>query len=500
MRPEKSIYQVPEGQAFQAETMLQTLSAPQSGLSEDRDDHDRGFDLGQFTAIFRRRIFYFAVPFVVLLIVGLLIIAIQQPIYQAEGKILVESAQIPTNLVQPTVTATATERIEVIHQRIMTRDNLLPIVKKFGLFPSEQRWMSSSELLDLMRERAKIELLDIDTELAPTKDKNGKPITAPPRPTNANNKNNSAIAFTMGFEYENPELAMKVANEFLTLILNEDVRVRTDRATETTQFLAREVKRLQGELDSVHAQISADRQQPIDPNTVLPDQLKDQRDALAKMKTDLLQTTSVYSEAHPRVKALKKRIAALEQQIAEAPKAANSASPQAGTTTDIDALEQRQKTIEKNLDEASKKLITARLGESMERDQQAEHLQVIEQPALPQKPSKPNILKLFAISFALAAMVGVGIAGLAEVLDKTIHGSRDLAGLVDRHLLVTIPYISTPGEISRRKRKVVSLWMALAAVLCSGLAIALYIGIEIDFSNVNLSWINSVRKVGLLVH
>ena len=156
--------------------------------------------------------------------------------------------------------------------------------------------------------------------------------------------------------------------------------------------------------------------------------------------------------------------------------------------------------MEKNLDEASKKLIAARLGESMERDEQGEHFQVIEQPALPQKPSKPNRPKLFAISFALAAMVGVGIAGLAEMLDKTIHGSRDLASLVDGHLLVTIPYISTPGEINRRKRKVVALWMTLTAVLFSGLAIALYIGIEIDFANVNLSWINSVRKVGLLVH
>ncbi len=364
----------PTNDAFQAETMLQTLSSPQPGLYDAPDDHAPGFDLGYFTAILRRRIFYFAVPFVVLLIIGFLIIAIQQPLYQAEGKILVESPQIPTNLVQPTVTAAATERIEVIQQRIMTRDNLLSIVKKFGLFRSEQRWMSTSELLDLMRERSQIELLDIDMMLAPTKDKNGKPITAPPRPTNANNKNNSAVAFTMSFEYENPELAMKVANEFLTLILNEDVRVRTDRATETTQFLAREVKRLQGELDSTNAQILAAKQQLSDPSSVLPDQLKDQRDALTKMKTDLLQVAAVYSEAHPRVKALKKRIAALEQQIAEVPKA-RPGSPQAPANTDIDALEQRQKTIEKNLDEASKKLIAARLGESMERDQQAEHLQ-----------------------------------------------------------------------------------------------------------------------------
>ncbi len=480
--------------------MLQTLNSPQPGLYEGRDDHGPGFDLGYFTAILRRRIFYFAVPFVVLLIIGFLIIAVQQPLYQAEGKILVESPQIPTNLVQPTVTAAATERIQVIQQRIMTRDNLFSIVKKFGLFSSEQRWMSSSELLDLMRERSQIELLDIDMMLAPTKDKNGKPIKAPPRPTNANNKNNSsAIAFTMSFEYENPEVAMKVANEFLTLILNEDVRVRTDRATETTQFLAREVKRLQGELDSINAQILAAKQQLSDTRSVLPDQLRDQREALTKMKTDLLQVASVYSDAHPRVTALKKRIAALEQQIAEAPKA-SPGSPQAPANTDIDALEQRGKTIEKNLDEASKKLIAARLGESMERDQQAEHLQVIEQPALPQKPSKPNMPKLFAIAFALAAIVGAGTAGLAEMLDKTIHGSRDLAGVVDGHLLVTVPYISTPGEISRRKRKLVTLWITLAGVLLSGLAIALYVGIEIDFAGVDLSWISSVRKIGLLVH
>ncbi len=467
-------------------TMLQTLSSPQPELYEDRN---QGVDLAHFLGIIRRRIFYFAVPFVLLLVLGFLIVAIQRPIYQAEGKILVESPEIPTTLVQPTVTAVATERIQVIQQRIMTRDNLLSIVKKFGLFPRQQRWMSGTQLLDLMRERAEIALVDIDTAISPTKD--GKP--AAPRPSN---RTTSALAFTMSFEYENPELAMKVANEFLTLILNEDVRARTNRATETTQFLAREVKRLQTDLDTVDVQFVTAKRQLADPMQQ-PDeaatQLKTQMATLTAMKTDLIQKQSVYSEAHPAVKVLKKRIAALEAEIAAAPKE-DAATPKK-TVTDIDAIKQRQTYLQQALDDASKKLTAARLGENMERDQQAEHLQVIEQPTLPQKPIKPKRAKLFVMAFAFAAMVGVGCVVMAEMLDKSIRGSRDLAGVVDSSLLVVIPYITTTGEVARRRRRIVLLWMVLAILLAAGVAVAYYIGVEIDFSWFDQSWLDYLTRL-----
>ena len=450
-------------------------------------------DLAHYIGIFRRRIFYFAIPFVLILIIGFLISAIQRPIYRAEGKILVEPPAIPIDLVEPTVTAPATERIEVIQQRIMNRDNLLSIVKKFGLFASEQRWMSGTELLDLMRDRAEIQLVDIDTEISQSK--NGKKSAAPaaPRP---NNKN-PAIAFTISFEYENPELAMKVANEFLTMILNEDVRARTNRATETTQFLAREVKRLQGDLDSVNAQISeAKRNAPISevPGAGDPalEKLKSQVAMLTAMKADLIQKESVYSEEHPAVKALKKRIAALEKEVSQAPRV-DPIHPLA--TTNIEELEQQQTSIAKNLDDAGKKLIAARLGESMERNQQSEPLLVIEQPALPQQPVKPKRLKLFAISFALATMAGVGAVFLVEMLDKSIRGSQELVGVVDSHLVVAIPYISTAGEILGKKRKIIRLWAFLAVALLAGVTAALYIGIEIDFSWFDRPWIASLTHL-----
>jgi uncharacterized protein involved in exopolysaccharide biosynthesis len=468
--------------------MLQSLGSSQPALYEDRGD---GLDPGRFVATFRRRIFYFAIPFILVLIAGFLLVAIQRPIYEAEGKILVESPEIPTTLVQPTVTAAATERIQVIQQRIMTRENLLGIVKKFGLFPSQQTWMSGTQLLDLMLQRTEIALVDIDTALAPSKD--GK--RSAPR---NNNSNNSAIAFTISFDYENPELAMKVANEFLTLVLNEDVRARTNRATETTQFLAREVKRLQGETNSIDAQlIEAKRQlsesaQKLDDNT--PDQLKTRMATLTAMKTDLIQKSSVYSDSHPAIKSLKKRIAALEKEISDTPKS-ETAVAQKTTTAAIEDFEQRKASLEKELDDASKKLTAAHLGESMERDQQAEHLQVIEQPALPQKPIKPKRLKLFALSAALAMMAGVGTVVLAEMFDKTIRGSHDLVGVVNSHLLVLVPYITTAGEIARKKRRIRVLWVLLGLVLIGGLCAVYYVGVEFDASWFDRSWIDTLTRL-----
>jgi capsular polysaccharide biosynthesis protein len=385
--------------------------------------------------------------------------------------------------VEPTVTAAATERIQVIQQRLMSRDNLVPIMNKFGLFPREQKYMSNGELLDLMRERSQISLLDIDALLAP---KDGKPA---PRV----NSKSSAIAFTVGFQYENPTIAAQVANEFLTSILNQDAQSRTTQAMETTRFLGQEAKRLQDKLDATDAQIAQIKSTMTDPTKGTDDnseQLKVQSEELSKLKASLIQASAVYSDAHPAVKSLKKRIAALQEQIAQ------TKNP---TVTQQDknlyAVSQERASIAKDLEEANEKLTTARLGESMERNQQAERLQVIEQPVAPQKPIKPNKIKLFAMVFALAGAAGIGCLFLAELLDKSFRGVRDLYAVVDSQLVVAIPYITTAGEISRRRRNIILIWLALVLALCGGLAAAYYIGVELDMSWLDRSWIDALTRL-----
>src|SRR5262249_49591264 len=139
-------------------SMLQSYAAPTQALYDERP---RDAGVVHYLGIAKRRLFYFLVPFILVLAVGSAIVAIQVPIYLAEGRILVESQDIPVDLVRPTVTDTANQRIQVIQQRIMTRDNLLGIINKYGLFPSERKWMSSTQMLDVMRARTKLELVDL---------------------------------------------------------------------------------------------------------------------------------------------------------------------------------------------------------------------------------------------------------------------------------------------------------------------------------------------------
>src|SRR5438445_10379236 len=126
-------------------------------------------------------------PFALISVLGIRVAPTKKPQYLSEGKILVESQVIAPDFVRPVVTATSNERIQLIQQRVMTRDNLLSIANKFGLFPQR------AGVLDLMRESTKIKPVDMDGQ---------------------SRQSANTIAFTVGFEYEDRQLAMRVPNEF----------------------------------------------------------------------------------------------------------------------------------------------------------------------------------------------------------------------------------------------------------------------------------------------
>ena len=101
----------------------------------------------------------------------------------------------------------------------------------------------------------------------------------------------------------------------------------------------------------------------------------------------------------------------------------------------------------------------------MEKNQQAQRLRVVQYPELPYKPFRPKKLKWIAIVVALAGIIGAGSALAAEMLDGTIRESNQLAAIVNKHLIVSIPYLSRPGEEFRRRLKFILLYTSLVAVL-----------------------------------
>ena len=105
----------------------------------------QGDEVRYYLGILRRRYPYFVATFLAVLAVSIVVAVSIPPIYRSEAKILVESQQIPADLVRSTVTGLADERIAVTRQRITARDVLLGIVEKYDLFPNERRDMTPSQ-------------------------------------------------------------------------------------------------------------------------------------------------------------------------------------------------------------------------------------------------------------------------------------------------------------------------------------------------------------------
>jgi uncharacterized protein involved in exopolysaccharide biosynthesis len=414
--------------------MLQTAD-----LDEDMQEEGQSNLLrpAYYLELLKRRALYIAVPFVVIALGGSAVAMLWPPTYLSEGKILVQSQEIPTELVRPTVTNAAQERIQVIEQRTMTRENLLAIIDKFKLFPDQRNLMSATQLIELMKKR---------TSIAPVL----QPLAFSRR------SENPTIVFTVGFEDSDPNTASRVANELVTRILNEDLRDRTSRATETTKFLGREVQRLQTENAAIQAKIAEAKASQFKPNA-------NGTDPISQLRSEYSQKSAIYSEKHPLMKALKRQLDAAEK----------IASPNGGGAVDLDALQSQQEASQKNLDLATTKYQAAQLGEALEKNQQSEKLEIIEQPTVPQEPVKPNRPKIIGMSLLLGLAAGGGLTLLLEMLDGTIRRSSDIYSLVDSHLVVTIPYIITKGEEQRSKRRRRYLQLAVVPTLV-GLLVLVY--------------------------
>ena len=418
----------------------------------------QSFDPVYYFEILKDRFFYFLGVFGLVSVLGLFIAAIQKPTYVSAGKILVQSQE--TDIVAPEATATASERALLIQHRVMTRDHLLSIASKFGLFPGASK---ASEILDLMLKRIQIkplpvEPVDVDGQLR---------------------SNGHTVAFAVGFEYENPELAMRVANEFVTLIVSGDEHTRSSRTTEMVKLLTSQAKDIEDRLESTQKRILEAARRPRSAISDTSEAQRSQLTALATLKAELVQKTSVYSDAHPVVTALKKRIAMMEKELAQQPPI--STQPRSTPDDDIEALKLQRETLEKQLAEANSKLASAHLREKLDLEQQ-DSMQVIEAPSLPEKPVKSKKVAIVGIAFAAATILGIGAAIGPQLLNAPLRSRQELAGMVASSLIVSIPYIATRGDILRTRLRILLGVMSVLVLLAiwAGLAAAIVYHLPID--------------------
>jgi succinoglycan biosynthesis transport protein ExoP len=505
------------------------------------DDYE--LTLPDYIAILRRRALLIVSSFLAIFAISAAVALFIPPVYESTGTIMIESQQIPTDMVQATITSYADERIEVIKQRVMTRENLLRIINKFRLFQTEGASLTPSEQIDEMRNNTEVEL-----------------ITANPR---VGQRGTGTIAFKVSFSHRRAETAQGVANELVTLFLDENVKVRTERATQTTEFLKQESQRLRTDLDKLETQIAGYKQEH---GKGLPENMALSMAAMQRVETDLRQierdyrsaeeelrylevertgalaaVTSVvqggpagngaaaelqraraelaklqgtYTDSHPDVRSLKRKIDNLEQAVAaEKPPAAAGGSADSVKDLTVSKLDTRitgvrsrmnvmsgqqsalrvrlaqmegqlvnapqverglaalmrdYQSAQRKYEEIRTKQGTAQVAENLEGEQKAERFALLEPPTIPDKPIKPDRRKLLGLGLVLATGGSAALTMLMETLHGTIRGIGAVSAILGQRPLVTVPYISVASEAGRRRRT----YLALLAAALVALALA----------------------------
>jgi succinoglycan biosynthesis transport protein ExoP len=151
----------------------------------------------------------------------------------------------------------------------MTSQQLFGLIARFDLYKDEIKTTPRSEILKDMRNRITIDRLNANI--------NGQ------RRRGAS----ALISFTISFEHKYPAIAQKVANELVTLFLDENIKTRTERASETTEFLQKESDRLKSEIEVMEEQIATYKQ---DNKGSLPENLRINLERAEELKVLLFST------------------------------------------------------------------------------------------------------------------------------------------------------------------------------------------------------------------
>jgi succinoglycan biosynthesis transport protein ExoP len=197
--------------------------------------------LSDYLAILRRRKKQVLRTAAVIFALSVVLAFAIPPVYRSEATILIEQQEVPHDLVASTVTGYANQRLQVIEQRVLTNANLIQIAQKFNLYPAKERSEANDrKIVGQMRKGMKVEA-----------------VTANVTDPRSGASQMATISFTLSYDAASPEEAQAVAAEMANLFLNENVRIRTQKAESASGFLGEEEERLRAHLADLEAKLAA---------------------------------------------------------------------------------------------------------------------------------------------------------------------------------------------------------------------------------------------------
>ncbi len=514
-----------------------------------------GLDLQHWLGVVRRRHMQFLIP----LLLGWAVVWgaswVLPRRYQSSTLILVEQPTMPKDYVTPNVNDDLQDRLRSITQQILSRTRLLHIIDQLNLYGDTSAHLTPDEKVDLMRKKIDIELVR-DNE-------------------------NRVSSFNVNYSAHDPYVAQQVTSELTNLFISENLEVRQQQSEDTTKFLESQLETarktladqeerirefkgqhvgempaqvasnlqilagLQNQLQTEQDSLNSAKQQRVYLETLVNQyhslQGSTKGDSGAKMglpaldqelerlKAQLADLRSRYTDRHPDVRKLQEQIAeteSMKSQIvadlkakASAVQIDSAAGPDAGDVKDpssplvqlqgqvqankveianrehaiaelqakvgeyqarlnqepvreqqLSDLTRGYEQSKANYDELLKKKNESAMATSMELLQQGERFRIIDPPSLPLKPAFPNRLKFCLIGLGIGLALGVAVAGAFEMMDDRVYEEKELQKLLPVAVISEIPTIVEAADTRNERRR---MWLGWATAIFVSVTILL---------------------------
>lgn len=347
----------------------------------------------------------------------------------------------------------ALQRLQIIEQRLMARENLSTLIEVFRLYNDPD--MSMSDRVAALRN-------DISLSQITNPDYRWRPDVAPTA---------LLIEVTSG----NPDQAAQVANALVENLVAQSRNLRTERIDVTLSFYRSEEARIGGDIAALDSEIAVFKAENAGS---LPEALSSQRDKLVTLEEQELALEQEIIEANSSVRPDRGSIDRLLEQLRllrerkEAVEADIARTP--NVERDLNALTRRLQQLNDEYDEVVAIRQEAERGQMLEESQNAESFVVLEPAEVPEHPIAPNRKKIVAMGGAGAFALALALIVILELRNPVLRTSGQMQRQLGILPVVAIPNIELPGARLRRRL----LWVSSSAlvVLLGVVAIQVAIG------------------------
>lgn len=229
-----------------------------------------------------RRKWYIIILFVVCLMAGIWLYVTLPKIYKAETMILVQPQKVPEAYVQSTVSTGVEDRLRTLSQEIMSWTRLEQIIKEMNLYPEIRKNSPMEIVIEEMRENTELNVQGGDRQ-------------------------SQTAAITLSYMHSDPRTAMNVTNRLASLFIEENLKLRTQQARGTSEFLGRELEKIRGRLQTQEQALKEYKQRYMGE---LPEQLPANLNELNRLQL-AIQTTG------ESIAAAEQRKLMLQQQLSD---------------------------------------------------------------------------------------------------------------------------------------------------------------------------------------